>query len=85
MARNGVNDKKKAAPPNRLKELREKGVWLTQEEVAAIVGVDVTTVSKHETGGRGLDDKNIIAYAKLYKVRTHELFMDTRATDDQST
>lgn len=63
------------AVPNRLKFLRER-VNLTQKEVGRIVGVDETTVSKHENGDRALSDTMIREYAKLFKVETHELFIN---------
>lgn len=65
----------KVAVPNRLKFLRER-VNLTQKEVGRIVGVDETTVSKHENGDRALSDTMIREYAKLFKVETHELFIN---------
>lgn len=65
----------KVAVPNRLKFLRER-VNLTQKEVGRIVGVDETTVSKHENGDRALSDTMIRGYAKLFKVETHELFIN---------
>lgn len=64
---------------NRLKELRTRGqgiggLWLTLEEVGKILGLDYTTVSRHESG-RGLGSDAIQAYAKLYKVETYEIFL----------
>lgn len=63
----------KEIPKNRLRELRENR-QLTQEEVGKVVGYDYTTVSKHETSARALDNEAISRYKKLYKVESHELF-----------
>lgn len=63
-------------PPrnNRLRQQREKS-RLTQKEVAKLLDVDFTTVSKHESGTRGLTSAEIAKYAALYKVQSHELFI----------
>ncbi len=61
--------------PNRLRELRAR-VRLTQEEVAKIVDLHFTTVSKHESMTRPLSPKDVEAYAKLYKVDSYEIFME---------
>lgn len=58
---------------NRLQEHRHRG-GLSQNEVARITGVSLSTVCKHENGSRGLTKADIEAYAKLYKVSTHLLF-----------
>lgn len=63
-------------PSNRLKELREGGVRLTLEEVGQLMGLDLTTVSKHESNTRGLSPEQIRLYAKLYKVEPWELFTE---------
>lgn len=63
-------------PKNRLAQLRMGGVVLTQEEVAKLMGLDHTTVSKHESGGRSMSREVIRMYAKLYKCETWEIFMD---------
>ena len=59
---------------NRLRELRLERK-LTQEEVAKLLDIDNTTVSKHETGLRGLSLEDIRKYARLYKVEPFELFV----------
>ncbi len=59
---------------NRLRFLREERK-LTQEEVSKILGIDHTTVSKHETSSRSLSEDDIQAYAKLFKVNSHEIFI----------
>lgn len=69
------------AVPNRIKHFREK-INLTQKELGRLVGVDETTVSKHETGDRALSDTMIKEYAKVFKVETHELFLDMNAEGD---
>lgn len=63
----------KNIPENRLRELRER-TRLTLDEVSKIIGYDASTISGHESGRRSLSDDAIIRYAKLYKVRTYELF-----------
>lgn len=62
------------AEQNRLKELRDRS-RLTLEEVSLITGFSVSTISRHESGGRSLSEDAILKYAALYKVNTHELFM----------
>lgn len=58
---------------NRLKELRDRS-RLTLQEVGMITGFSVPTISRHESGERGLSQEAMIKYASLYKVQTHELF-----------
>lgn len=60
---------------NRLKELRDRS-RLTLQEVSLITGFSVSAISRHESGGRGLTNDAILKYASLYKVPTHQLFMD---------
>jgi transcriptional regulator with XRE-family HTH domain len=60
---------------NRLRELRET-CKLTQQEVAKLLDIDYTTVSRHESGSRGLSPEDIQKYARLYKVESYELFID---------
>lgn len=75
--------------PNRLKELREARK-LTQREVGYLMGMylgeplDHTTVSKHESGDRPLDQETVKAYARLYKVETYELFLDLTPPADET-
>jgi hypothetical protein len=40
-----------------------------------ITGYTVPTISRHESGERGLIQEAMIKYASLYKVQTHELFV----------
>lgn len=65
-----------AIPRNRLAELRNTAK-LTQDEVGKLLDIDGTTVSKHENSERSLSDDMIRAYARLYKVQTHELFLSS--------
>lgn len=58
---------------NRLKELRDRS-RLTLQEVSIITGYSVPTISRHESGGRGLTEEAVLKYSALYKVNTHELF-----------
>ena len=62
-----------STPKNRLKELRDRA-RLTLQEVSLITGYSVPTISRHESGGRGLNEEALIKYASLYKVHTYELF-----------
>lgn len=64
-----------AMAKNRLKELRDRS-RLTLQEVSLITGFGVSTISRHESGGRGLTEDAIQKYAALYKVPTHQLFMN---------
>ena len=66
-------------PKNRLRFLRERhkakgGLWLTTAEVATLTGITESIVSRHETHERGLTEAHVMAYAKLYKVKPHQLF-----------
>ena len=63
---------------NRIRELRERGVALTQEEVGKIMGYDNTTISRHENNSRSLSPEDIQRYAKLFKVETWELVLSPR-------
>lgn len=58
---------------NRLKELRDRS-RLTLQEVSLITGYSVPTISRHESGERGLSEEALVKYASLYKVHTYELF-----------
>lgn len=73
--------KNNSAPKNRLKELRDRS-RLTLEEVGIITGFSVPTISRHESGGRSLSEEAAAKYAALYKVPTHQLFMDPLEGDD---
>jgi len=57
----------------RLRELRE-GRGLSQNEVAKLTEVDISTVSRHESGERLPDKLSLQRYARLYKCETYELF-----------
>jgi transcriptional regulator with XRE-family HTH domain len=60
--------------PNRLRELREKND-LTLLEVATRLGISEGSVSRHETGARGLGAFEIEQYVRLYNVTPYELFV----------
>lgn len=64
-----------SAPKNRLREFRDRS-RLTLDEVSTLTGFNVTTISRHESGSRSLSEEAIDKYAALYKVKTHELFME---------
>lgn len=67
---------------NRLKEYRDRrGLSLT--EVATLIGVDLSTASRHESGERGLDRATLLKYAHLYRCESYELFVDLG--DEQKT
>lgn len=65
--------KNNSAPPNRLREFRDRS-RLTLEEVSILTGFSVTTISRHESGSRSLSEEAIIKYANLYKVHTYEIY-----------
>ncbi len=69
-------------PKNRLRELREARK-LTQQEVAKLLDIDHTTVSRHESGSRDLSPGDIQKYARLYKVESYELFIDPKDLQEQ--
>lgn len=69
-------------PKNRLRELREARK-LTQQEVAKLLDIDHTTISRHESGSRGLSPEDIQKYARLYKVESYELFIDPKDLQEE--
>lgn len=69
-------------PKHRLRELRE-ACRLTQQEVAKLLDIDHTTVSRHESGSRGLSPEDIQKYARLYKVESYELFIDPKDLQEE--
>ena len=73
--------KDNSAPKNRLKELRDRS-RLTLEEVSLITGFSVPSISRHENGGRCLSEDAVMKYASLYKVQTHELFLELEGEND---
>lgn len=68
--------------PNRLKELREQSK-LTQEEIAKLMDLDFTTISKHENMDRSIKDTDLEKYARIYKVQTHEIFFNSDYFDEE--
>ncbi len=68
---------------NRLRELREARK-LTQQEVAKLLDIDHTTISRHESGSRGLSPEDIQKYARLYKVESYELFIDPKDLQEEN-
>ena len=66
---------------NRLKELRGRS-RLARQEVRRITGFGVSTISRHESGGRGLTEDAILKYAALYKVPTHQLFINPNEEEE---
>jgi DNA-binding XRE family transcriptional regulator len=61
--------------PNRLRELREHWLHLTLEELALLVGVDATTLSRHESGSRSLSAEMVERYARVFKKPSWEIFL----------
>jgi DNA-binding XRE family transcriptional regulator len=61
--------------PTRIKEFRQRA-FLTQAELAKLMDLSVTMINKHEAGSRSLTREQIIRYAEIFKVETHELFQD---------
>jgi len=69
---------------NRLRELRDRS-RLTMQEVSVLTGFSVAAISRHENGSRSLSEEAIAKYAALYKVPTHQLFIDPQGSyeDDE--
>jgi transcriptional regulator with XRE-family HTH domain len=68
---------KDGAMKNRLRELRDRS-RLTQQEVSTLTGYTITAISRHENGSRSLSEEAIAKYAALYKVPTHQLFVNPK-------
>jgi transcriptional regulator with XRE-family HTH domain len=64
---------------NRIKELREQRSRLTQAELAKLLSVDETAVSRWENGTRPLTPVVIEKLSGIFKVSSWELFFDRRA------
>lgn len=60
---------------NRLRELRERGTVLSQKDLGLLLGIDETTVSRHESGDRGMTREQITEYARIFRVPSHEIFV----------
>lgn len=60
---------------NRIKELRTLQK-LTVRELAKLVDIDHTLVSKHESGDRNITNEHAKKYAQVFKCETHELFIE---------
>lgn len=74
--------KNNSAPKNRLRELRDRS-RLTLEEVSILTGYSVPTISRHESGSRSLSEEAAQKYSALYKVPTHQLFMQPLTEGDE--
>lgn len=66
--------------PNNLKNLRTRsekdgGMWLSQQELGKLVGVDITTVCKHEAGDRQIERDLASKYAKVLKCTVYDIFV----------
>jgi transcriptional regulator with XRE-family HTH domain len=72
--------------PNRIRFLRRRS-RLTQKELAKLVDRDLSTVSRHESGLREMDERDIIDYSRVFKCRSYEIFMKpnipTKFKDDK--
>ena len=64
----------------RIRDLRERS-RLTQEEVSVLTGLDVTTISKQETGSRGVDEEAVRLYSRVFKCASYELFVAPEVED----
>jgi transcriptional regulator with XRE-family HTH domain len=53
---------------------RRTNLGLTQEAVAARLGIDQGTVSAHELGTRKIGAEMLARYAKLYECRMDDLY-----------
>lgn len=74
---------KKTKSANRLGDLRKRGVLLSQEQVGLLMvpPLDGATVSRHESGERGMSRDQIVQYARLYGVLTHEVFLEPEVVE----
>lgn len=63
----------------RIKFAREKS-GLTQEKLAEMLGVDKNTVSRWETGNRGLPNKRLYQIAKILKINIESLITEDDPT-----
>jgi len=61
--------------PNRLRFLRES-FGLEQQDAARTLGIDKSTLNRHEQGNRSLDGFTIQRYAEFYGVSPYELFVE---------
>lgn len=64
---------------NRIKELRIRS-RLTQKELGLLVGLEESSVSRHESGERPMSGDQIAKYAGIFKVQSHELFLEGEDT-----
>ena len=60
--------------PNRLRELR-LAAGLSQDELAARLGISQRAVSLHELGARDIAPDILGLYRRIYRVSTRDLFM----------
>lgn len=66
--------------PNNLKYLRTRsekggGMWLSQQELGKLAGIDITTVCKHEAGDRHIERDLASKYAKILKCTVYDIFV----------
>lgn len=69
---------------NKLRMYRDRS-RLSLSEISLLTGYDVSTISKHENGSRGLSAEAIQKYAKIYKVESYELFYLEGESDPNET
>ena len=67
---------------NRFYEYRKKS-GLSQEELAARLGISRQSVSKWENGSSDPNTSNLIALAKLYKISPEELLECATRTPEE--
>jgi transcriptional regulator with XRE-family HTH domain len=71
--------RKKVIARNNLQKLRERhkrdgGFYLTLAEMATLMGIAESQVSRHESGQRGLSTEDANRYARILKVDPLEIF-----------
>lgn len=69
-------DDKSPSFPNRIRQIRESGVKLTQKQLALLTGFDLTTTCHHESGERPLSKAALTKYAAALGVTPLELILD---------
>lgn len=61
--------------PNRLRELRMRGTVLSQGQLARLMDCDDATISRDESGMMPMSRDRVAAYATIFRVPTHEIFI----------
>lgn len=71
--------RRKEIAPNNLQQLRERhkakgGFYLTLAEMARLMNLDESQVSRHENGLRGMSPDDVKRYARILKVDPLDIF-----------